>query len=267
MGRFSLKQSIAVTLLVVAGLPCTVAPAAQGDDALQMALTTQSASVQHGYQLIIKTGTLLPQHVGNGLVCANCHLDGGTRNHAAPLTGLDGAFPRYSARKGAVIDLPDRINECLQRSLNGTPLARNDAAMQDIVAYINWLSTAAPFPHNQRGIGQIANLQPDARQGHSLFAARCAACHRENGQGTRTDQTFTVPPLWGPDSFNDGAGMAQTRRAAAFVRFNMPRGQEGTLTDQQALDVAAFISQQSRPVFAGKAADWPHGGRPEDARE
>ena len=77
---------------------------------------------------------------------------------------------------------------------------------------------------------------------------------------------YLLPPLWGKDSFNDGAGMARTYTAAAFVKHNMPLGQGGTLTDQEALDVAEYFTHQPRPVFSGKAKDWPKGDKPKDAR-
>ena len=48
-------------------------------------------------------------------------------------------------------------------------------------------------------------------------------------------------------AYNEGAGMADIRRAAGFIWANMPIGQERTLTHQQALDVAAFINLQIRP--------------------
>ena len=35
--------------------------------------------------------------------------------------------------------------------------------------------------------------------------------------------------------------------ASAFIRANMPLGQGGTLTDQQAWDVATFMNSQERP--------------------
>jgi thiosulfate dehydrogenase len=73
------------------------------------------------------------------------------------------------------------------------------------------------------------------------------------------------PPLWGPDSFNDGAGMARIGNAAAFVETNMPKGAENTLTEAEALDIAAYFTKQPRPDYAGKAHDWPNGGKPADA--
>lgn len=81
------------------------------------------------------------------------------------------------------------------------------------------------------------------------------------------------PPLWGDQSFNIGAGMARTYTAAAFVKRNMPIGfheqfplGQGGLSDQEAVDVAAYFSGQPRPDFPDKVKDWPNGGKPLDAR-
>jgi thiosulfate dehydrogenase len=72
------------------------------------------------------------------------------------------------------------------------------------------------------------------------------------------------PPLWGPDSYTIGAGMARLRTAASFIRYNMPFDTPGILTDQQAFDVAAYVVSQSRPDFGPKALDWPNGDPPPD---
>jgi len=81
------------------------------------------------------------------------------------------------------------------------------------------------------------------------------------------------PPLWGDQSFNIGAGMARTYTAAAFVKRNIPIGfheqfplGQGGLSDQEAVDVAAYFSGQPRPDFPDKVKDWPSGGKPQDAR-
>jgi len=100
-----------------------------------------------------------------------------------------------------------------------------------------------------------------------IYAEKCALCHGKDGEGTYNEKGETVfPPLWGPRSFNIGAGMARVNTAAAFVKANMPLGQDNTLTDQEAFDVAEFFTHQPRPDFAGKENDWPHGDKPKDAR-
>jgi thiosulfate dehydrogenase len=60
--------------------------------------------------------------------------------------------------------------------------------------------------------------------------------------------------------------MARLNTAAAFIKHNMPQGQEGTLTDKEAFDVAAYVIRQPRPDFKKKHLDWPKGRKPEDAR-
>lgn len=44
-----------------------------------------------------------------------------------------------------------------------------------------------------------------------------------------------------------GAGMTRISSASGFIKSNMPLGQEGSLTDQQAWDVAAYIDSRERP--------------------
>jgi len=46
----------------------------------------------------------------------------------------------------------------------------------------------------------------------------------------------------------------------------MPLGQGGSLSDQEAYDIAVYFIQQPRPDFPGKEQDWPQGGKPDDAR-
>jgi thiosulfate dehydrogenase len=69
-----------------------------------------------------------------------------------------------------------------------------------------------------------------------------------------------MPPLWGRDSFNDGAGMARLITAANFVHFNMPHGTDylnPQLTAEEAWDVAAFMISQPRSHKAGLEHDYP----------
>jgi thiosulfate dehydrogenase len=70
-----------------------------------------------------------------------------------------------------------------------------------------------------------------------------------------------VQPLWGPNSFNDGAGMDRLITAANFVHSNMPQGADylnPVLSTVDAWDVAAFVVSQPRPHKAGLEKDFPH---------
>jgi thiosulfate dehydrogenase len=178
-----------------------------------------------------------------------------------PLVGAYARFPQYRARSGKVDLLEDRINDCFVRSLNGKALAPASRDMHDIVAYLAFLSTGFPVGREMQGQGVPAldPLKGDTASGRAVFAANCVACHGPDGQGTNL-----APPLWGPKSFNIGAGMARVNTAARFIHKLMPRDRPGVLTPQQAYDVASFVTSRPRPDFAGKENDWPRGGAPPD---
>lgn len=230
----------------------------------------KGVAIGEGKKLLTDTRRLLPNNVGNGLNCTNCHLDAGTSANASPWVGIWGVFPEYRARSGKVISLTDRVNDCFERSMNGKALAYNSAEMINILSYMQWLSTAVPTGTavKGRGFGPVdTRLIPNSANGKVIYAEKCASCHGAQGLGIKTAiGGYSIPPVWGKDSFNDGAGMARTYTAAAFVKYKMPLGQGGTLTDQQAIDVSEYFTHQPRPVFKGKAKDWPQGNKPKDAR-
>ncbi|MDM5181325.1 c-type cytochrome [Massilia sp. DJPM01] len=119
-----------------------------------------------------------------------------------------------------------------------------------------------------RGFGPLdQKLTANTVNGKAVYAGKCASCHGVAGAGTKNpDGGYLFPPVWGKDAFNDGAGMARTFTAAAFVKHNMPLGQGGSLSDQDAIDVAGYFTHQPRPVYPHKAKDWPKGDQPKDAR-
>src|SRR6266700_1514037 len=133
--------------------------------------------------------------------------------------------------------------------------------MADIVAYLAFLSHGMPVGPAPAGarLQQWASFTADTAAGARLFATTCVQCHGPEGEGT-----VGAPPLWGPASYNIGAGMARVRTAAEFIRRNMPFDHPGTLTDQQAFDVAAYVNAQPRPDYRGKEDDWPNGDPPPD---
>jgi thiosulfate dehydrogenase len=248
----------------------TPAPALSAPDESTIPAGPKGIAIQEGKKLLTETHQRLPKNVGNGLNCTSCHLAGGTTANASPWVGIWGVFPEYRSRSGKVISLQERVNDCFQRSMNGKPLAFDSDEMNNILAYMQWLSTSVPTGTSVkgRGFGPIdQKLTANPSHGNEVYAAKCASCHGAAGAGTRNPVGgYLFPPVWGQDSFNDGAGMARTFTAAAFVKHNMPLGQGGSLTDQEALDVAEFFTHQSRPVYQHKAKDWPKGDKPKDAR-
>lgn len=230
----------------------------------------EGEAIRLGKALLTDTRRKLPKHVGNGLNCSNCHLGAGTQPHASPWVGLIAAFPEYRARSGKMISLQERINDCFERSMNGKALAYDSIEMNAMLSYIRWLSADYPAgtPIPGRGFVKIdTSLKPDSARGQKIYAGKCAACHGAEGQGIPDGVGgYVFPPLWGKDAFNVGAGMARHFTAAAFVLKNMPVGQAGSLSAQEAMDVAWYFTQQPRPDFPARVKDWPNGGKPADAR-
>jgi thiosulfate dehydrogenase len=217
-------------------------------------------AVRRGRALLVGTRDSLPAHVGNQLRCVSCHLDEG-RRETGSWVGVFARYPQYRSRSGAIETIEYRVNDCFRRSMNGVALDLASRDMADIVAYLAFLSRGVPVGPPQPGarLQQWAAFNADTAAGRQVFATTCVACHGPDGQGS-----VGAPPLWGPQSYNVGAGMARLRTAAEFIRHNMPFDQPGTLTDQQAIDVAAFVNARPRPDYRGKENDWPNGDPPPD---
>jgi len=225
-------------------------------------------SIRFGKKVLTQTQIYASAYVGNGLNCSSCHLNAGTKAFASPWVGLWGVFPEYRARNAQVNALQDRVNDCFERSMNGKPLPLESDEMRGILSYVWWLSRDVPTGVAVRGRGFTrikAPRPPDPARGRTLYLEKCTACHGADGQG-RSGPTgeYLFPALWGPKSFNIGAGMARRNTAAAFIKGTMPLGQGNSLTDQDAFDIAEFFTRQPRPDFAAKSRDWPKGDRPDD---
>lgn len=246
-------------------------------------------TVRQGRDLIVKTSSLIgpdapdpaKRYGGNGLDCQSCHLNAGTQRFGLPLAGIWGVFPQYIARENEVRTLEERINGCMERSMNGKALPVGGPEMKAMLSYIRFIS--APEKVGQSLDGRSVPSLPlpakagDPVHGRQVFTDTCAVCHGANGQGQRLDpaeamqagRRYRFPPLWGPDSFNDGAGMARAITAAQFVHANMPFGTTfaaPALSPSDAFDVVAYVSGQPRPHKAELEADFPDRARkPVDA--
>jgi thiosulfate dehydrogenase len=235
-------------------------------------------TVRYGRDLTVKTVSLIgpevsdPAHrlAGNNLNCQSCHIEGGTKKFGLPFKGVYGDFPNYRARSGSVGTVEDRVQGCMVRSMNGKPLPVDGREMTAIVAYLKFLSTGLSVGAQTvgRGSGKMPELTraADPVRGQAVYAQSCAACHGEQGQGQRAGaagdaQGYAIPPLWGSDSFNDGAGMARLGDAANFIHANMPDGttwQKPALSVEDSWDVAAFVESHDRPHKSNLERDFPN---------
>jgi thiosulfate dehydrogenase len=138
--------------------------------------------------------------------------------------------------------------------------------MNALLSYMRWLSAGVPDGAKLFGAGILQIREPNRaaniERGAAIYAQICASCHRTDGSGQRAEKGlgYQVPPLWGLDSFNNGAGMSRLLTVAAFALHNMPFGtrfEAPLLTEEQAYDVAGYIVSQNRPEMADLADDYP----------
>lgn len=202
--------------------------------------------VMLGYHIIMDTQSYAKEYVGNQLNCRNCHFNAGRERNTLSLVGVAVEYPKYRERRKYVTDLVTRTQGCFQRSMNGKTLPPEGRLMQALMAYYHWISKGLPMYADIPWLGLKklkSDHQPDPAAGRQVYAQVCARCHGEDGLGTAI-----APPVWGPESFNDGAGMYKMKNFSAFSHHFMPKNNP-TLSVAQALDVAAFAASQPRPHF------------------
>jgi len=205
--------------------------------------------IREGHDIIVDTQTRMKGYVRAQMSCAACHIAAGTKPRGGSFVGTYAYFPQWNKRSHRVIALQDRLAECFLYSMNGRPPAYSSKEMIAMVAYIAWLSRNVPTlstPSPQQGfITPLPTSSADVKHGAALYAEKCAACHQANGEGV----AGTFPPLWGPKSFNSGAGMAHIDRMTGFVMYNMPQNAPGTLSLRDAYDISAYVLTRERPKF------------------
>jgi len=232
------------------------------------------ATEDYGKRLLASTPELLGpdvttaklRYTSSRLSCGSCHLGDGAEPGTLSLPDTMSHYPRYSARYGATTTIEDRVNECMQRSMNGRALPKDSPQMLAMASYIRSLGAqqAAQGAAKPKASEPPAFKTPDRaanlEAGKKILESKCASCHQSDGSGLLAAADpihgYVFPPLWGPDSFNTGAGMHRVLTAARFIKAKMPLGR-ANLTDDEAFDVAGYINSQPRPEMANQAADYP----------
>ena len=234
--------------------------------------------IKWGYRLFVDTPKEAPRLTGGAVACVNCHLNAGQRERALPLVGITGMFPEYNNRAARLISLQDRVVDCFLRSENATGRGTEDLPTTSskevlaLTAYLTWLGRGHavgenPAWRNKNAIAAdqlipVATL--DARVGGEIYQERCTSCHGADGQGVQIGDK-KAGPLWGPASWNDGAGASRVYTLAGIIRYAMPYLDPGSLSDEDAQHVAAFITAQPRPQYPFKNRDYSGGKIPVDA--
>ena len=232
-----------------------------------------------GRNIFNKTNLYLGPDVSNeanrytnaGLACQNCHLKGGTLKNVMGLVGVYYNYPKFDTRSGKNINIEERINNCMKRSLNGKPLPDTSKEMTALVSYMKWLSTYAPKGTKVEGQGlpkiELINRAADKENGKNVYLNYCTTCHADNGQGVLRSpgnvdvladslKGYEFPPVMGSNSFNDGAGMYRLLTATSFIYAKMPYN-DAILSLEDSYDVAAYIISTPRPKLPGIESDYP----------
>ena len=235
--------------------------------------------IRYGRDLVMNTAHYIGpdgtvgKYLGNKMNCANCHVDGGTRPFAYNYFSSHARYPQYRGRENQILTLAQRVNNCIERPHSGTPMPLDSKEMVAIVSYIKWLGAGVPVGQHVRGdesleIEKYPDHPADPVKGAVVFAENCASCHGKDGEGqwNADSSTYTYPPLWGKFAFQKGSSPSRVVKLARFIKANMPdkkaTWQKPFLTDEQALDVAAFINDDrihSRPQKKDKTVpDYPN---------
>lgn len=215
-------------------------------------------AVRYGRELMLRTAYYIGpngvngRYTNNKMNCTNCHQDAGTKPYSLNLVMAFRNYPSYRAREGKVLTLAERINNCIMHPHLGRPLPLDSREMVGIMSYLKWLNDSTNVSTSTKGLKNVEIELPDTAassvNGARLFAADCARCHGDNGQGKmRFDNvTYQYPPLWGLKAYQPGSSMHRIVKLAQWLVSNMPYDKathdKPFLTPAQALDLAAFIN-------------------------
>lgn len=207
--------------------------------------------VKKGQDIFMRTGKYAKDYVGNSMNCVSCHMDAGRRAGSSPLWAAYVLYPAYRSKNKRVNTLAERLQGCFQYSMNGIAPPADSETIVALQSYMYWLAQGAPTGVRLEGQGyprlDDPAQKPDYVRGQRVYEQNCALCHGAEGEGQKTEGKMVFPALWGDDSFNWGAGMHSVSTAAAFIKANMPLGKGGSLTDQEAWDVAQYMNSHERP--------------------
>jgi thiosulfate dehydrogenase len=207
--------------------------------------------VRRGRAIFVDTQNQAGEYVGNGMNCTNCHLEQGRKADSAPLWGAYPVYPAYREKNNRVNSYAERLQGCFQFSMNGKAPPADGEVISALSAFSYWMARGAPTGVELPGRGYPEVPQPkggyDFAKGQQVYTAKCAICHGDDGQGQKVGDEYVFPPLWGMDSYNWGAGMHRINTAAAFIKENMPLGKGGSLSNEDAWNVAAFMNSHERP--------------------
>lgn len=232
----------------------------------------------------IRTDGRDPLYNGQLMNCSACHAQGGTVPHGWPLfrtstffgiraegdpeiTESDNVGKLYGSL-GYYRDTITVIRDCgINCAGDGEILIDSD----EMAALVAWTDAVRDgiYPgeglidefKNPVNVGKIPGaripvfssvlndpaFQADPVAGKKAYDRTCASCHGKEGLGKWSEKSgYTVPPVAGIGAHTKAGGPYMAPVLAAFIKRQMPLSNPGSLTEQEAMDIAVYISDMER---------------------
>jgi thiosulfate dehydrogenase len=218
-------------------------------------------SVRYGRELMLRTAYYIGpngingKYLGNKMNCTNCHQDAGTKPYSLNLMSTHDNYPQYRGREDKVLTLAERINNCVMRPHSGKPLPLDSDEMVAFLSYFKWISKFVSKDSIFKGAKnfkiEFPAVAASPERGKALYAENCVRCHGNDGLGIfNADKSgYIYPPLWGKYAYQPGSSMHRIIKQAQWLKGNMPFDKvtigKPYLTDAQALDIAAYVNDDS----------------------
>ncbi len=196
--------------------------------------------------------------------CTSCHLEGGTKEYAMHVGDGVVSYPGVYSSNNIVYTNRMRVARCYAHSINEILYGANSEYYKLITLYMAWVAEKSHIPIGAQRVSRgIQNVRGTAARhssnmaGQKAYINKCQRCHGQAGYGIdryKNTPDFYPPPINGSEAFIHAATLANPSRFASFILNNMPQGATHDfplITEQEALDIAEFISVQTRPSAPG----------------
>jgi len=150
----------------------------QAPDINLVAETKEGEMIRYGRELIVNTSKYFgPQGIvapiTNGMNCQNCHVEAGARSFGNSFAAVSSTYPKFRDRSGMLESIEFRINDCMQRSLNGKPIDSLSKEMRAMVAYFKWIGKDVKKGEKPFGSGIVEipflSRAADPQKGKMIF--------------------------------------------------------------------------------------------------